>query len=56
MGHNINNMQKEPDLTNKPQVQKQLKKWLKLAELGHLVADGISLVDSKKYGRLVTGL
>jgi len=56
VGHNINNMQKEPDLFNKPQVQKQLRRWLKLAELGHLVADGTSLVDSKKYGRLITGL
>ena len=57
VGHNIYSMQTSPDMVNKPIVSKKLRKWLKLAELGHLVSDGASLVENKnKFGRLVTGL
>ena len=57
VGHNIYSMQTSPDMLNKPIVSKKLRKWLKLAELGHLVSDGASLVENKnKFGRLVTGL
>ena len=57
VGHNIYSMQTSPDMLTKPIVSKKLRKWLKLAELGHLVSDGASLVENKnKFGRLVTGL
>ena len=57
VGHNIYSMQTSPDMVTKPIVSKKLRKWLKLAELGHLVSDGASLVENKnKFGRLVTGL
>ena len=51
VGHNYNSMQGEADIRDKAGVSKRLKKWLKLAELGHLVSDGGSLVDNKKFSR-----
>ena len=49
VGHSIYNMSQQPELTSKPGVTKKLRRWLKLAELGHLVTD--SLVETKKFGR-----
>jgi len=40
----------------KPHVLKKVKKWLMLAELGHLVTGDTSLVEGKKFSRLVTGM
>jgi len=37
-------------------VFKKVKKWLMLAELGHLVTGDISIVESKKFRRLMTGM
>ena len=56
VGHNYYSMQAEAEITNKPGVTKRLRRWLQLAELRHLVSDGGSLVDNKKFSRLVTGL
>ena len=51
VGHNIYNMTQQPELSSKPGVVKKLRRWLKLAELGHLVTDAASLVENKKFGR-----
>ena len=51
VGHNFYSMQAEAEITNKAGVTKKLRRWLKLAELGHLVSDGGSLVDNKKFSR-----
>jgi len=40
----------------KPQVLKKVKKWLMLAELGHLVTGDSSIVEGKKFRRLITGM
>ena len=59
VGHNYYNMQQQPDLATKPVLVKRIRKWLKLAELGHLVTgDGsaANLVEAKRFPRLVTGL
>jgi len=37
-------------------VFKKVKKWLTLAELGHLVTGDSSIVESKKFRRLMTGM
>ena len=51
VGHNFYSMQAEAEITNQAGVTKRLRRWLKLAELGHLVSDGGSLVDTKKFSR-----
>ncbi len=44
-------MAREAEIHNKAGVTRSLRRWLKLAELGHLVSDGGSLVDNKKFSR-----
>ena len=51
VGHNFYSMQAEAEIHNKAGVTRSLRRWLKLAELGHLVSDGASLVDNKKFSR-----
>ena len=53
VGHAYQVMQQLPEDMKKAAIVRKIRKWLTLAELGHLVGEGQNIVESRKFGRSV---
>ena len=53
VGHAYHVMQQLPEDMKKPAIVRNIRKWLTRSELGHLLGEGQTIVEPRKFGRLV---